>query len=124
MLPLELESIIKKGEGQTVDFKHSDILSDPLKLAKLIVAFANNLHVSTAYGGLILMGVKNDGTLEAMKPKQGHEEHLMNIARDKCEPSIIPKFESVNLNGNDVYVLTIPKMTRYPYAVKLPDCHA
>lgn len=124
MLPQELESIIKKGEGQTVDFKESDILSQPFKLARLMVAFANNLHVSTNYGGLILLGVKNDGRLEEMKGKQGHEEHLMNIARDKCEPSVTPRFEVVSLHGYDVYVLTIPKMTKYPYAVRLQDCNA
>ena len=121
MLAHELETIIKQGEGQTVDFKESSILSDPLKLAKLMVAFANNLHVSTKYGGLILIGVKDDGSLEGMKSKQGHEEHLMNIARDKCEPSITPQFEVVKLNGCDVYILTIPKMTKYPHAVKLQD---
>ena len=124
MLTQELENIIKKGEGQTVDFKDSAILSNTFKLAKLMVAFANNLHVSTKYGGLILIGVKKDGSLEGMKMKQAHEEHLMNIARDKCEPSLIPQFEVVNLNGNDVYVLTLPKMTKYPHAVRLPDCNA
>ena len=124
MLPQELENTIKKGEGQTVDFKESGILSDSFKLAKLMVAFANNLYVSTNYGGLILLGVKNDGSLEGMKAKQGHEEHMMNIARDKCDPSITPRFEVVNLLGNDVYVLAVPKMTRYPHAVKLQDCNA
>lgn len=121
LLPEELENTIKQGERQTVDFKESRILSDPLKLAKLMVAFANNLHASAKHGGLILLGVKNDGSLEGMKAKQRHEEHLMNIARDKCEPSIKPQFETISLAGGDVYVLTIPKMTTYPHAVKLQD---
>ena len=121
MLPEELEDIIKQGEGHAVDFKESGILSDPLKLAKLMVAFANNLYTSAKYGGLILIGVRNDGSLEGMKKKQGHEEHLMNIARDKCEPSIKPQFEAINLVKGDVYVLTIPKMSKYPHAVRSQD---
>lgn len=124
MLPQELENIIKQGEGQTVDFKESGIFSDPFKLAKLMVAFANNLHVSAKHGGLVLIGVRNDGSLEGMKAKKGHEEHLMNIARDRCEPSIVPQFEVINLSEGDVYVLTIPKMTKYPHAVKLQDVNA
>jgi predicted HTH transcriptional regulator len=124
MLPQELEKTIKQGEGQTVDFKESAILNEPFKVARLMVAFANNLHVMAKYGGRILIGVKNDGSLEGIKRKQGHEEHLMNIARDKCEPAISPEFEVVSLNNNDIYVLTIPKMTRYPHAVKLQDANA
>ncbi len=120
-MPEELENIIKQGEGYAVDFKESGILSDPLKLAKLMVAFANNLYTSEKYGGLILIGVRNDGSLEGMKKKQGHEEHLMNIARDKCEPPIKPQFEAISLVRGDVYVLTIPRMSKYPHAVKLQD---
>jgi hypothetical protein len=124
MLNEEIDHIIKKGEGQTVDFKASAILSDSHKLAKLMVAFANNLHVNTSYGGLILIGVNDDGSLEGMKQKQGHEEHLMNIARDKCYPPLAPKFEVHSIEENDVYVITVPKMTKFPHAVRLSDCNA
>jgi hypothetical protein len=124
MLCDELEGIIRKGEGQTTDFKASAIFSDPLKLAKLMVAFANNLHVSTVYGGLILIGVNDNGSLEGIKAKQGHEEHIMNIARDKCYPPIAPKFETIDVGGSDVYVVTIPKMKKFPHALRLSDCNA
>jgi hypothetical protein len=124
LLSNELAELIKKGESQTVDFKASAILSDPIKIARLIVAFANNLHASTSYGGLILIGVNNDGSLEGMSQKQGHEEHIMNIARDKCYPSIAPKFEVLTLEDKTVYVVTVPKMKAYPHALKLQDCNA
>jgi Putative DNA-binding domain len=120
----ELAELIKKGESQTVDFKASAILSDPIKVAKLMVAFANNLHVSTTYGGLILIGVNNDGSLEGMLQKQGHEEHIMNIARDRCYPSIAPKFEALTLDNKTVYVVVLPKMKVYPHALKLSDSNA
>lgn len=120
----ELAELIGKGESQTVDFKASAILSDSIKVARLIVAFANNLHVNTTYGGLILIGVNDDCSLEGMSQKQGHEEHIMNIARDKCYPSIAPKFEALTLDNKTIYVVTVPKMKVYPHALKLTDCNA
>jgi hypothetical protein len=58
-----------------------------------------------------------------MVQKQGHEEHIMNIARDKCHPSIAPKFEALTLDNKTVYVVTVPKMKVYPHALKLSDCN-
>jgi len=46
-----VDEIIANGESQTVEFKKSAILSDPIKLAKEMVAFANS------FGGRILIGV-------------------------------------------------------------------
>ena len=57
MLVEEVEEIIRKGEGQTVDFKASGIFSDPLKLAKLMVAFGNDRALVERYEKLIAKGI-------------------------------------------------------------------
>lgn len=56
-----IDELIASGEGQTVDFKKVGILSNSIELAKLMVAFANT------NGGMILIGVCNNGKLEGMK---------------------------------------------------------
>jgi len=111
----EVKKMIEEWEGETQDFKSFEILSHSNDLAELMVAFGNNKFVSSDYGGKIIIGVNNEKTIETFEEKQGHEESIMNIARDKCYPSINPKFENIEINSDHVYVITIPKMTNTPY---------
>jgi len=107
-----VEELIQSGEGQTVDFKKSDILSDTVKLAKLMVAFANS------NGGRILIGICDDGSKEGMSAKTEHERHIMNIARDKCAPPIVPDFSVINTPEGDIYVVKVLRFKKHPHAVK------
>jgi len=107
-----VEELIQSGEGQTVDFKKSDILSDKIKLAKLMVAFANST------GGRILIGICDDGSKEGMSAKKEHERHIMNIARDKCAPPIVPDFSVINTPKGDIYVVEVLRFKKHPHAVK------
>jgi ATP-dependent DNA helicase RecG len=91
-----IDELIQSGEGQTIDFKKSEILSNPTKLAKLMVAFANS------NGGRILIGICDDGTIEGMKEKKEHERHVMNIGRDKCVPPLVPDFSVINKPEGDI----------------------
>lgn len=102
---------IEKGEGPTIDFKNSGILSHPDDLAKIMTAFANNKFICESHGGQILIGVDDNGDISGVDYKKGHEESIMNIARDKINPSIIPQFEKININEKTIYVVTIPKTT-------------
>lgn len=109
----ELLRLIKQGEGLTLEFKDSRILSDSFKLAKVMTAFAN------AEGGIILIGVKDDKSVEGMKARKGHEEHIMNIASDKCDPSLIPRFQKISIpSKGDVYVVRILEREGPYHAVK------
>ena len=114
--PDEIEKWISEWEGQTQDFKSYRILSHAYDLAELMVAFGNNRFVSEDFGGRIIIGVNNKTRkIEKFKAKQGHEETIMNIARDRCYPSVIPTFQEVSVDEKSVYVITIPKMTETPY---------
>lgn len=120
------EDVVKwiiEWEGPTLDFKLKDILSNGHKLAKTMVAFGNNKFVSEDFGGKLVIGV-HDKTkiIEGFEYDPKHEEHIMNIARDKCYPSINPNFEKVDVGeGKVVYVITIPKMTTTPYQQITPE---
>jgi hypothetical protein len=107
-----INELIVEGEGQTVDFKKVEILSDSIKLAKVMVAFANTT------GGRILIGVCNDGTLEGMKSKKEHETYIMNVARDRCIPPLAPKFSVVRKPEGDIYVVKVLRYQKLPHAVK------
>lgn len=107
-----IDELIQSGEGQTIDFKKSEILSDPTKLAKLMIAFANS------NGGRILIGICDDGTIEGMKEKKEHERHIMNIGRDKCVPPLVPDFSVINKPAGDIYVVKILRYQKLPHAVK------
>lgn len=108
----ELSELIRQGEGPTVEFKRSEILSHNEELAKLMVALANTM------GGKILIGVDDDGKFEGMKEKIGHEEHIVNIARDKIDPPLLIQFEKIKIGDFNVYVVTVPRFSEFPHALK------
>jgi hypothetical protein len=113
----EILKIIGQGEGELVEFKDSRILADPFKLARSMSALSNQK------GGFILIGVKDDGTIEGLKFQKEHEERIMNIASEKCSPPVRPRFESVSIpEKGDVYVIQISKRENEPYhGVKTRD---
>lgn len=110
-----LNGLIASGEGPTVDFKRLEVISNPIKLATLMAAFANTS------GGRILVGVNDNGSIEGMRENKKHESHIMNIARDKCEPPIDPKFSVVRKNDGDVYVIKVTRYQKLPHAVKTKE---
>jgi hypothetical protein len=110
-----IDELIAQGENQTVEFKKSDIFDNTFELAKQMTAFANT------NGGRILIGVCDDGTLEGMKAKKEHEIHIMNIARDRCDPPLAPKFSVINKPKGDIYVIKILRYQALPHAVKTKD---
>jgi len=110
--PSELTELIKQLEGPMLDFKRSDILSHSNELAKLMVAFTNTM------GGKILIGIDDERNIEGMSAKKEHEEFIMNIARDKSDPPISPRFEIVKIDGSDVYIVTIPRFKYLPHGLK------
>lgn len=112
-----IRNLIRKGEGTKLEWKDSSILSNPFKLARSIAAMANN------EGGLVLIGVKDDGTFEGMASKKEHEEHIMNIAAENCDPPIRLTFQKVKISRSaDIYVLNVPKRKQTAFhGVKTKD---
>lgn len=88
MIQSDLRELIANGENSSVEFKRDDLR--PRTLAKELVAFVN------FDGGRVLLGVDDDGTVSGLQrePKET-EEWVMNVARDKIRPSIIPHFQVI-----------------------------
>jgi predicted HTH transcriptional regulator len=104
LTPQDVLRVIKQGEGQVLEFKASAILGDNFEFAKDMGAMTN------AEGGQILIGVLDDETIEGMKAKEGHEEHIMLMSTSRCTPPLRVSFENIRIpRKGDVYVITIQR---------------
>jgi predicted HTH transcriptional regulator len=82
-MELTLTQLIKLGENQQQDFKHT--IEDQKKIARTLVAFANT------EGGRLLIGVKDNGKVAGVNPEE--EYHMIEgAAKLFCKPEI--KFET------------------------------
>ena len=87
-----LQSLIREGEHQQQDFKYR--VSDALKLAKSISAFANT------DGGRLLIGVRDD-----------------EAAFRYCRPEASIKFDTYHVEGRTIVIATVPPSERRPICV-------
>lgn len=103
-------NLIKQGEHQTLDFKHS--ITDSKKIARAMVAFANTL------GGTLLIGVKDNGSIVGI---DSEEEYYMieAAAQMYCKPEVPFKVSKWNINGKTVLEVVIDPTKSRP--VKAPD---
>jgi len=94
-------NLIKQGEHQTLDFKHS--ITDSKKIARSLAAFANT------DGGRLLVGVRDNGSIAGVKSDE--EFYMVQAAADMyCKPGI--KFETkvCTIEGKTVLEIIIPKV--------------
>ncbi len=111
--------LLNEDEHKTVEYKTQEFISDSYKIARVFVALANNKFVNEQYGGQIIVGVEDETKkILGVKYSSKHEEHFMNIARDKCMPPIEPIFKKISIESKIVYLISIPKMTKTPYQLK------
>jgi ATP-dependent DNA helicase RecG len=110
MLKTELLEIIANGENSGVEFKRDDIR--PEQLAREIVALLN------FQGGIVLLGVENDGTISGIQ-RENLEEWVMNSIQSKIHPMLLPFYEEVRLDdGTVVAVVSFPQGISKPYVMR------
>ncbi len=96
-----LNSLISKGETQTLDFKFA--INDSRKIARSLVAFANT------GGGTLLIGVKDNGTVAGIR--SGEELFMVDTANLLyCVPEIPITKHLRKFEGKEVLEVTIPKV--------------
>lgn len=103
LLPDEmyLNSLISKGENQTLDFKFA--INDSRKIARSLVAFANT------DGGTLLIGVKDNGIVAGIR--SGEELFMVDTANLLyCVPEIPITKHLRKYEGKEVLEITIPKV--------------
>lgn len=96
-----LSDLAALGEGSTVEFKRS-LRSD---LGREICAFAN------AAGGVILLGVDDDGAVRGVEGHNRLKSQVQSVARS-ADPSISVEIESMG----DVLAVRVPAQRGKPYS--------
>ena len=103
-------NLIKQGEHQTLDFKHS--ITDSKKIARALTAFANTI------GGTLLIGVKDNGAIVGV---DSEEEYYMieAAAQMYCKPEIHFAITKWTINGKTVLEVVVNPSKKKPH--KAPD---
>lgn len=96
-----LSDLLALGEGSTVEFKRS-LRSD---LGREICAFAN------AVGGVVLLGVDDEGTVHGVKGHNRLKSQVQSVARS-ADPPISVEIESMG----DVLAVRLPAQRSKPYS--------
>lgn len=107
-----LQSLINEGEHQQQDFKYR--VSDALKLAKSVSAFANT------DGGRLLIGVRDDGQMSGVRSEE--EIYMMHQAAYRyCRPEASIKFDTYHVDGRTIVIATVPPSDKRPICVVNAD---
>ncbi|WP_231459578.1 MULTISPECIES: helix-turn-helix domain-containing protein [unclassified Pedobacter] len=102
-----IKSLILQGEGVTLDFKKT--ITNTGKIAKSLVAFANNK------GGKLLIGVADDGTIKGVKAEDEERYMILTAAHQFCKPAIEPNFEEIYVDDKLILVANIPESDTKPH---------
>ncbi|HWZ02452.1 MAG TPA: ATP-binding protein [Mucilaginibacter sp.] len=108
-----MKKLIFEGEGVSLDFKKT--ITSCEKIARTMVAFANNR------GGRLLIGVADDGTIKGVKSEDEERYMITKAAHLFARPAIEPVFEEVYIDDKIVLVVDIPETNFKPYAALAED---
>lgn len=107
MTPGELRERILRWEGPHTDFKRE--LGNTGELAKDLVCFANS------DGGQLIVGIDGGRNVIGVLDTDDLMLKVDDVAFNRCSPPITVVPEVVDLDGNSVVVLNIPKGDQRPY---------
>jgi hypothetical protein len=103
-----LKSLVRIGEGYHLEFKRR--VSSPHRLAREAIAFANT------WGGTILVGVGDDGSLLGVKDVQEELYDLERALTIYSSPAISFSWKTVEVRPRrEVIVLEIPESKSKPH---------
>lgn len=104
---MNIKRVILAGENVNIDFKKT--ISKAEKIAKTLVAFANNK------GGKLLIGVADDGSVKGVKAEEEEKYMINKAAHQFCKPAIEPLFEEYIVDDKLVLVAEIPSSDTKPH---------
>lgn len=105
----EILERIRNGEDSATQFKQD--VTDANRLAEEMVAFSN------AQGGLLLIGVSDDGTVNGLDDAQISRlnQLVSNAANENVKPPIYPLTEIMEIQGKRVIAVSVRKGISRPY---------
>jgi predicted HTH transcriptional regulator len=104
---MNIKRLILEGENVSLDFKKT--ISSSQKIAKTLVAFANNR------GGRLLIGVADDGSIKGVKAEDEEKYMITKAAHIYCKPSLEPKFEEIYVDDKLILIAEIDKSNLKPH---------
>lgn len=105
--PYHIRQLIFEGEEVSLDFKKT--ITSCSKIAKTLVAFANNK------GGRLLIGVADNGDIKGVRSEDEEKYMLTKAAHFYCRPAIEPYFEEVYIDDKIVLVAEIRESDTKPH---------
>ncbi|MDX8412838.1 MAG: ATP-binding protein, partial [Mariprofundales bacterium] len=108
----ELLDIIARNEDSKHQFKAN--VTNEMSLAQEMIALSNTL------GGMILIGVSNDGAISGLSREDMGRLHNMasNAASQQVNPSVNPITENITLDDGLVMAIHVSKGISKPYMDK------
>ena len=104
----ELRKIVRKGEGEDLEFKRK--ATHPHRIAREVIAFANT------NGGKLLVGVDDDKTIYGCKYAGEEAFAITSFLEAHCRPRIPFQLKHININSKrEVLVFDIPESRRKPH---------
>jgi ATP-dependent DNA helicase RecG len=118
----DLRDLIRRGEGQRIEFKAAE--ADSADIARAITALANS------GGGSILLGVGDDGEILGLWYAQpshigrnirtlpdlgAWRQWAVNVSRHNCDPAVPVALEHAVIDGVDVLAIHVPDGQDKPY---------
>ncbi len=111
---LALSKLVAGGEGPTLEFKRK--VRHPERIAREFVAFANT------EGGIVLIGVDDDGTIYGCKDAAGEAYELETWIRANVTPSLVFERREVSITAQRaVLIYRIPQGEAKPYRVPVME---
>jgi ATP-dependent DNA helicase RecG len=99
----ELNSILAAGETLTVEFKSDTNGLPDRDLVAVVVAMANT------EGGLILLGVEDDGTVTGLQPAHQDTAGLAALIANRTNPSLSVRAEIIEYGNKKILSIQTPK---------------
>lgn len=106
---VEILERIELGEGSTTQFKEN--ITNNVALAEEMVAFSN------AIGGLIIIGVKDNGEIKGLSAEDIRRLNNMvsNVATDHVKPPITPLTKTIKVEEKVLLVIDVKAGINKPY---------
>jgi predicted HTH transcriptional regulator len=101
--------LIREGEGISTEFKRT--ISSSLRIARILVSFANTS------GGTLLIGVEDDGSVTGVSSQLEELEKLEGASRNYITEEMLLSYDVVEVEGRQVMEVTIAESERKPVAV-------
>ena len=99
-----IEELIRQGENTSIEFKWGDVRTE--NLAKELIAFSNSS------GGVVLLGIADNGEIQGLKNPRNYEEWISNLTRNNVIPPINVDYTESVLEGKKNWYYSGPKGKR------------